>query len=150
MPKVFNIPRIAAQDFKPTERQDWPEKFVWISISEPSEQKTIISNPALDKLPKLKISFWDLKEEIEYKGKIIGPPNIFKIAKLVNFLVKHKDKSVIVNCAAGVSRSGAVAKFCQDVLLFEWPDWCKEMAHPNEVIYRDMVKFYKEKYELIA
>jgi hypothetical protein len=148
MPKVFNIPRFYAQSFRPTERPDWPEKFVWISISEPGEQKTIISNPTLDKLPKLKISFWDLKEEIEYDGKLIGPPDIFKIAKLVNFLVKHKDKSVIVNCAAGVSRSGAVAKFCQNCLNYEWPVWCQELSLPNEVIYEDMVKFYQEKYEI--
>lgn len=143
MKKVLNIPRVAAQNWKSTMN---PEKYAWISIAEPGEPTTVVANQVLDKLPKLKLSFWDLAEEIEYEGKMIGPPKLTQIAKLVNFVVKHQDKGIMVNCAAGVSRSGAVAQFCQDILGHHWPLLGKNRALPNPAIYRSMVDFWNEKY----
>ena len=102
MPRVANIPRIAAKEFK---LEANAENAVWISIAEPDDIRSIISNPILDKCPSLKLSFWDLSKDMEYGGKIIGPPKLPQIAKLVNFLVRHKNKNVIVNCAAEIGRA---------------------------------------------
>ena len=142
----MNIPRIVAKEFRLEENA---ENAVWISISEPDDICSVISNPILDKCPSLKLSFWDLSEDIEYEGKIIGPPKLPKIAKMVNFLVKHQGKNVIVNCAAGVSRSGAVARFCEDELGYIWPKFFQNLSCPNVRIYRDMVNFYQEKYKTL-
>jgi hypothetical protein len=145
MKKVFNIPRQAAKDFG-SDDPKLPEKLVWISISEPGEQRTIISNKYLDKCANLKLSFWDLRKPIEYKGKTLNPPNRRDALRIVNFLMKHPSKSVFVNCAAGVSRSGAVAQFCEDYLGYKWPDFYKGVAIPNGELYRLMVEYYRENY----
>lgn len=145
MKKVFNVPRIAAKDFG-NDDPKLKDKLAWISISEPEEQNTIVSNKYLDKCPTLKLAFYDLKDFCEYKGKIIGPPRKRDASKLVNFLVANQDKSVIVNCAAGVSRSGAVCQFCQDFLGYSWPDFYKGMAIPNSVLYKLMVECFTEQF----
>lgn len=145
MKKVFNVPRGAAKDFG-NDDPKLKDKLVWVSIGEPDEQNTIISNKYLDQCPALKICFFDLTEICEYKGKMIGPPTKRDASKIVNFLVQHKDKSVFVNCAAGVSRSGAIALFCQDFLGYSWPEFYKGMAKPNHVLYRLMVECFKEQF----
>jgi len=144
MKRVFNVPRVAAEDFGNDDPR-LPEKLVWISISEPGEPDTIVTNLFLEKCPTLKLSLWDLKESIEFNGEVIHPPSKEDAITIVDFLVQHTDKHVFVNCAAGVSRSGAVARFCQDFLGYRWPDFYKAVAIPNSVLYRLMVEYYQEK-----
>jgi len=69
-------------------------------------------------------------------------PSLKDDGKIVRFLLKHTDKSVIVNCAAGVSRSGAIAQFCNDFLGYEWEPFCKKNADPNHVLYDLMVEYF--------
>lgn len=150
---VYSIPRYAAKEGKVphegsfisvTDNQELLNNSVWISIGEPDDQRSIVSGP-LDKVPNLKLCFWDLKSAIEHGGKILYPPNESDARRIVNFLLKHKDNKsvVIINCAAGVSRSGAVAQFCQDFLNYEWNEFCKSCSVPNSVLYRLMVNYYQ-------
>ena len=97
----------------------------------------------MDKLPNLKIELWDLTKEVEYDGRVIGPPSEENAAQIVNFILENPGKHIIVNCAAGVSRSGAVAQFCQDCLGYTWPYYYRSRAVPNMVLYRKMVNFYQ-------
>ena len=136
-PSVFNIPRIAAENFKGVH-----SNMIWISISEKGVEPT--KHEALDKIPNLKLEFWDLTETLEYKGEMIGPPTDEQAAQIVDFILANPGKHVVVNCAAGVSRSGAVAQFCGDILKYEWPSYYKSMAVPNFVLYRKMVNYYQE------
>ena len=46
---------------------------------------------------------------------------------------------VIVNCAAGVSRSSAICKFLEDYMGYKWSDFGKEYALPNMLVY-DLLK----------
>ena len=139
-PSVTNIPRIAAEEFK----IELKNPTIWISISEPGEGDTIASNPILDKLPKLKIPLWDLTKEVEYQVKIIGPPTHKDARRIVDFILSYPEHHVIVNCAAGISRSGAVAQFCQDFLGCRWNEYTKRMAVPNSVLYRRMAEYWFE------
>lgn len=152
---VYNIPRYAAKDGKIPynggfilplqEDKSFADKAVWISISEPDDQRTIISGP-FDQLPTIKLAFWDLIRSVEYKGQILRPPPEKDARKIVDFLTKYRDRQfVIVNCAAGVSRSGAVAQFCNDFFGYEWEPFCKSCAVPNSVLYRLMVEYYQQK-----
>jgi protein-tyrosine phosphatase len=140
--KVFNVPRVAAEDFG-NDHADLPNKLVWVSISEPNKENTITTNKYLDKCANLKLAFWDLHEPI---GDVLLPPSKEDAATIVDFLMEHYDKSVFVNCAAGVSRSGAIAQFCADFLGHEWGSFYRNVAIPNKVLYRLMVEYYQEKY----
>lgn len=143
---VCNIPRIAAREGYEGRKGDkqFIDNAIWISISEPDDQRSIVSS-ALDQLPNIKLAFWDLTTVIpDFKGKTLYPPGENEARKIVNFLLKHKEKNfVIVNCAAGVSRSGAVAQFCSEFLDYEWDPFCKSCAAPNSVLYRLMVDYYQ-------
>lgn len=149
---VYNIPRYVARDGKIPHRDSFIsldnkellEQAVWISISEPNEPDTVVSGP-FDQLPNIKLAFWDLIRSVEHKGQVLRPPPESDARKIVNFLLKHKnDKNiVIVNCAAGVSRSGAIAQFCSDYLDYKWDAFCKSNSAPNSVLYRLMVNYYQ-------
>lgn len=138
MKQVINLPRIAVKNWK----SPAPENCVWISISEPDCLDSIVSNEILDKLPVLRLSFWDLTSPIVFHGETLFPPSEAYAKSIVDFLVTNKGKNVIVNCAAGVSRSGAVAQFCADYMDHEWMEEGKKNAVPNHVLYNLMRDYY--------
>lgn len=134
---VINIPRIAAKNFS-----FLPKNCIWISISEPDELNTVVSNEFLDQLPKLYLSFWDLAEVIIHGGRTLYPPSPDIAKAIVDFLLSHRGKAVIVNCAAGISRSGAVAQFCEDFLGYKWAEMGKKNALPNSTLYKLMRDYF--------
>ena len=108
MPKTLNISRPDAKVFIGAE--NFPEENIaWISISEPDLPETIVHHKKLESGPHLKLSFWDVSERTEgLWGEIFEPPTKEYAAQIVDFLVKNKGRNILVNCAAGISRSGAV------------------------------------------
>ncbi len=147
--KVINIPRRAAVKWEDVSSQFEFTDIAWISISEPKEQNTIVSNPILDSKPNLKLAFWDLNKIVDYKGEILHPPNKYDAKKIVDFILANPNKDIVVNCAAGVSRSGAVAQFCADILGYEWLEFGRKNAAPNSILYRLMVNYYQSQSEFI-
>jgi predicted protein tyrosine phosphatase len=143
---VYNVPRIAARDFGNDDPR-LPENLVWISIAEPGDQRSIVSNKYLDRCANLKLAFWDIREPMEFKGETLQPPSERDARKIVKFLLQHSEKSVYVNCAAGVSRSGAVAQFCADFLGHKWLDHCKDCAIPNSRLYTLLVEAFQKEME---
>jgi predicted protein tyrosine phosphatase len=69
----------------------------------------------------LQVKMWDIEEDAYEDGKIrYEKPNTEELQKIVNFVNRHKDKSVfVVHCSAGISRSGAVATFIYDKFFKE-------------------------------
>lgn len=147
MPIVYNIPRHRAKSVG----LDFPN-HIWISIQEPTSREgkpeEHISNEFLDKLPKLKMKFWDLVEKVPVIGGdgFLEPPNEDDAKQIVDFLIKHKGKSVISNCRMGVSRSAAISLFCVDFLGYEWDRESEARAVPNMKLYRLMTDYYHAKY----
>ena len=148
MASVINLPRVAVKEWK-TEIN--PEKAIWICIGEPESSYEAVRNPILDTLPNLHISFWDLTESVpllefnqqeKYGAELLHPPTKEDAKTIVDFVLKHKGKHVLVNCAAGVSRSSAVAQFCHDMLGYKWMDLGKRVAMPNKVLYKNMKEYY--------
>lgn len=144
MKTVVNLSRRETIDL---ERQElipsFFEDYIWISISEPDKPDSIVNSKVLDQLPKLKLAFWDVCETMEFNRDIIHPPSENDARQIVLFLLANPDKNIIVNCAAGVSRSGAVAQFCQDFLGCEWVGDGKWRASPNHKLYSMMRDYYR-------
>lgn len=142
-PSVINLMRLEAKSW---DRQI-ESPTAWISISEPEGTNSIISNPILDNLPNLKISFWDLTKELKRsEEETLYPPTDDDAKKIVDFIVQNAGKNIIVNCAAGISRSGAVAQFCSDALGYKWLEFGKKRAVPNSLLYRKMIDYFVKTY----
>lgn len=145
-PKTLNISRPDARAFIGAE--NFPEENVsWISISEPEDFSSIVSNNKLDSLPNLKISFWDVCETTTgLWGEIFEPPTKNDAAGIVDFLVKNKGRNILVNCAAGISRSGAVCAFLEKHLGYEWLEQGKKRTYkkhgPNKKLLELMEEYY--------
>ena len=69
----------------------------------------------------LQVKMWDIEEDLFENGYLkYEKPNDNELKMIVDFINKHKDKSVfMVHCSAGISRSGAVATFLFDKFLSE-------------------------------
>ena len=69
----------------------------------------------------LQVRMWDIEKDIiDTNGYIFEKPSDIELKKIVDFVNKHKDKSVfMVHCSAGISRSGAVATFIRDKFIDE-------------------------------
>lgn len=69
----------------------------------------------------LQVKMWDIEEDLFENGELkYEKPNDNELKNIVDFINKHKDKSVfIIHCSAGISRSGAVATFLYDKFLSE-------------------------------
>ena len=137
---AYNIPRHRAE----TASNDLsPSQYAWISIQEPG--KNHITNDVLDKLPKIKLKFWDVVRPVHIfnSDEIALPLEDEDINTIFKFLMEHKDKNIISNCAAGASRSGAISRFCVDYLGHTWDEESKGRAQPNSYIYDKLVEEYK-------
>jgi protein-tyrosine phosphatase len=133
-----------------------PNNDAWISISEPDGKNFVrahINNQFLDKVPTLKIKFWDIEFPVYALGQEDGEPEMCypaskeNIKELVDFVVANKDKNMYVNCAAGKSRSSAVCLFCQNILGYEWDKTNIKRAIPNMYVYGKMVQYYVTTYK---
>lgn len=123
-----------------------PADTIWVTIQEPTDE--YVENPYLQAIPYCQVSFWDVCQIKEYTNFLTGdpeyyyPPTYDDALKIVRFLLENPNKNVLVNCQAGISRSGAVAQFCVDVLKYEWAADGKNRAVPNSLLYSLMVKAY--------
>jgi predicted protein tyrosine phosphatase len=143
---VINVPRHTLHHHElPKEAQNFYD-WAWISIEEPDTPETRVIHEYLDQVPNLKMSFWDVTSPYQYGGETYEPLCVEQAEQLVDFLVENKEKNIVVNCRAGVSRSGAIAQFCQDFLGHKWLPKYKMMAVPNSKVYRYMVDYYQRKY----
>jgi predicted protein tyrosine phosphatase len=134
-PFVANMPYYYTEDFEVV-----LENTIWVSINDPGVYLAKIS-PFLMEIPRLQINFYDLeKDDEEYAYKAPSPEDAKKI---VDFLLQNKGSNVIVNCVAGISRSGAVAKFCEEILGYHWIPFSKNHSIPNHTLYSLMKRYYE-------
>lgn len=162
MNKVIQLSREFTKNIgNPHYAEYWPEmsaqleqfdlsNIAWISIHEPWDFKTnrkTVELPHIQnnniKGPKLEMRFWDITEdEVMKDGTPVYAPTMDDAKKIVDFILEHSDKNVLVNCAAGCSRSGAIAQFCEDTLRYEWNEYTKQFAVPNVHLLKLMNDYY--------
>jgi predicted protein tyrosine phosphatase len=154
MKTVYNMPHIQIKTVYNISRKvartssNIPENTIWISIEEPDVETSTVNNIAWSNLPKLTLQFWDVTEPLVLPDYTANPVTEEQVNQILEFLLKYPDYDVIVNCAAGVSRSGAIAQFCQDILLYNWDNTAKRRATPNHLLYRMLVNQYQIKNEI--
>jgi hypothetical protein len=154
MRKCFSAPRWFVEDYdKPVS-----SNFAWISIQEEDQPNAApprfyppSKNQYLDKLNTLKLKFSDVTGVIEEKGlksfhksKFYNPPTKRHAKQIVDFILANEGKNFIVNCAAGISRSGAVCKFLHDMMGYDWNELGAETPRPNKVLYPMLVEYYQK------
>jgi rhodanese-related sulfurtransferase len=135
---VFNLSQPFATIVGPFD----PNQWVWISISDPDYP---ITNPDLEKLNHIKLEFYDLEypvDDLAWSGRILCPITPTQIEQLYEFIWINQNKSILVNCAMGVSRSGAVAKFCETFFSYTWPEWFKSKSNFNKFIFNELMDFH--------
>lgn len=146
MTKCLNIHREAAQSYL---SNDFTENCAWISIGEPNTPDSIIHNNFLDKLPNLRLQFWDVEKTIDgLFGELYAPPTKEHAAQIVDFVLENKPRNFLINCAAGISRSGAICAFLEKHLGYEWLEEGKQRSlkriGPNKLLLRIMEEYYYE------
>jgi predicted protein tyrosine phosphatase len=140
---VFNMSRREAREWNaPLD----PSKTVWISIKEPRRKKSSVQNEILESLPNLKLQFWDIEiPTTDFNSKkLVYPVDDLTVRKLVYFLKEHEGKNILVNCAAGISRSGAIAKFCENFLSYKLEEQGKDRLNHNKYVYQKIIQFFYE------
>jgi len=139
--KCINLPRVAAQNISNVLN---PYSCAWISFEDPDDPKSVVDNVVLNSCPNLKLAIYDLQEETTcvLSGQKFYPPSKEDARRIVDFVKENTGRNFIVNCAAGVSRSGAVCQFLQDCLGYKWLEEGKSNAAPNELL----VKLLKEEF----
>jgi predicted protein tyrosine phosphatase len=133
-PFVANMPYYYTEDFDVV-----LENTVWVSINDPGYYLTKIS-PFLLETPRIQVNFQDLTENEEEGDQA---PTLDDAKKIVDFLLRHKGCNVLVNCVAGISRSGAVSKFCEEILDYHWIRFSKENSNPNPTLFNLMKEYYE-------
>lgn len=160
MRQCYTFPRYFVEGYDTPITKD----YAWISVQEedqpdaaPPRFYSPTKNEFLDKLNTLKLKFSDVEEVVEKKGlksfhksEIFHPPTKRDAKKIVDFILANTDKHIIVNCAAGISRSGAICLFLQDIFGYKWEHHGLGPSDPNMLLYRMLVNYYqsvKEKEE---
>jgi protein-tyrosine phosphatase len=141
-PTCVNLPRLNVRLWN---RAVDPDNDVWISIAEPGLADTIVKNTTLDKLPNLKVEFWDIIEPLAAilpEDPPFLPPDKKDAAQIVDFILAHKGKNFLINCQAGISRSGAVCQFLEECLDYEWNADHKKLARPNKLLLQMMKDYF--------
>jgi predicted protein tyrosine phosphatase len=125
----------------------------FISIINTGNTKRIEEQPILKDAENVKVMcFDDVIEDIDIP--IIGQSTsinalamtYLQAEELVSFIMKHKDKkSCIVHCSAGISRSGAVGTFINDIYGIKHEEFIKNNPYiqSNMHVYLLLKKAYR-------
>lgn len=111
-----------------------PENHVLISINqeEPEELFPLKIDRNLPEV--LTLRFSDITKPLDYKGQMLYPINKKQTLQLLEFIEKYKDKNFIIHCAAGISRSGAVAQFINETYGHSLKPEFWKVSHPNNYV----------------
>lgn len=114
--------------------------FISILDCDNSESKYDLSIPNF-----LQVKMWDIeKDVIKDETVIYAKPSDTELERIIDFIEIHKDKQVfIIHCAAGISRSGAVARYLLHRFHSEIDS--EKFYKDNKFIQPNLYIFYKLK-----
>lgn len=89
----------------------------------------------------LQVKMWDVEKDLEdMNGRQYEKPSDEELQKIVDFIDSHKDKFYfVVHCSAGISRSGAVARYILERFEDsnkEWFNQQNKFIQPNLYILK--------------
>lgn len=82
----------------------------------------------------LTVRFSDVTKEHEHHGEILHPINKETALQMLDFIERNKSKNFIIHCAAGISRSAAVAQFIHEKYGHELKPRFWSVSHPNNFV----------------
>lgn len=138
MPKVINICSGEAEDIQ----QLLPNECL-ISINEQhgSPWKLRVTGERV-----LKVDFADVRGVTTHKGIVYNPISVDQAHEIISFIKKWNGYNFYVNCAAGISRSGAVALFMHACFGYELKNHYFRLSEPNPFTLGILIsEFYKRK-----
>ena len=124
--KVFNCGCYAAEDIELT-----PDT-VMISINE--EYKPLCRLKSRDMEKVFTAAFTDITAPITQKGEVYHPISSDTARAMYQIIVRNKVKNYIVHCAAGISRSAAVALFIHNEYGHELKEYFWDVSSPNPFV----------------
>ena len=128
MLKATNINHYTAEDI-----EKLPDNTVLISINEEDEP---LWNLKIDRNSNqlLTVKFSDITAQQTIHGLTYSPISQETALKILNFINIHKDKNILINCAAGISRSGAVALYLHLFHGYELKPNFWKLSRPNKYV----------------
>lgn len=128
MKHAININCYQAQDIT-----ELPENTVMVSINNEHEALFPLS---LDRSSPnvLTLQFADIQDELYRNGLHYHPIPPEQVIQLLNFIDLHKEKSFIVHCAAGISRSSAVCLYLNIIHGHALRSDFWKVSHPNKYV----------------
>lgn len=137
MPKITNICKDAAQDIIYL-----PKDTVLISVSDEHDPEW---NLKVNGENVLRLRFSDVRAVTTHKGKIYNPMSKSDANKILEFIEKNRDKDIIVNCAWGVARSGAIALAAHILYNYQLKPNFWMLSEPNPFIVGTLLtEFYRK------
>lgn len=110
-----------------------PDNTVLISINEEYEPLYPLK---LDRNSSkiLTVRFTDITKIIGRDGIMYHPIDKETTLKILEFIERNKDGNFIIHCAAGISRSSAVAKYISETYGHELKPQFEYLCHPNNYV----------------
>lgn len=95
-----------------------------------------------EKILRLKLS--DVRAVTFHKDVFLNPISLNQVHEIINFIQKWNGHDFIVNCAAGISRSGAIAMFLHLHFGYELKPNFYKLSEPNPFVLGLLImEFYK-------
>ena len=128
MLKATNINHYVAEEI-----EELPSDTVLISINEEDEPAW---NLKIDRNSNklLTVKFSDITAKQTIHGRTYSPISQETALKILNFINLNKDKNIIINCTAGISRSGAVALYLHLFHGYELKPNFWKLSMPNKYV----------------
>jgi len=118
-----------------------PENTVLISIGNPHDDFWKLKEHPPEKVHKQ--VFADTTAKVGYDKREYLPINKDQAFEVVTFIEENKDKHFIVNCHAGISRSGAVCLFINKNYGHSLKKDFWALSHPNPYVFGMLQNAYE-------
>ena len=129
MPTAININAFIAEKIYYLD-----DNTVLISINPEEPEELFRLNIDRNSSKVLTLRFSDVTKECGYKDSILHPINKQQTLDLLEFIERNKNKNFIIHCAAGISRSGAVALYIHETYGHELKPNFWQVSHPNNFV----------------
>jgi len=90
----------------------------------------------------LELRFADVRAVTQHKDVYLNPMSVHQSHQIIDFIQKWEGFDMVVNCAAGISRSGAIALFLHTNFGYNLKPNFWKMSEPNPFCYGTLVVEY--------
>lgn len=123
---------------------------VYISILDPDNDEKLYKTSENF----LQVYMWDVEKDVHAAkvNKFYKKPTDTELIKIIDFTDRHKNKeNFIIHCSAGISRSGAVGRFIQEILDLDSKKFYRDNPHikPNLYILKRLRELYKQENNVV-